>query len=262
MTTIHDRLEKFFEKVEIPYMILGFAYLGIFTTQVVAQPPQDVYNSLEVASDVIYWIFAVDVLLRAIYLGKKLFTIAGFFTFIKQNWLGLGSLLLPAFRSLRVLRVMLVLRGLSPFMTSRASKVGLVVGVTLPLLLFTSAVSILEAERGVEGANIHTFGDALWWALASVTTVGYGDRFPVTEDGRFIATLLMLVGIGLFSSLTALLAAWVLGENQKKEEAKLEAAVQEELEKAEKKIERAIKAPAKHAPAKKPATKMAPAKKA
>lgn len=251
-----QKLEKFFDKVEIPYMVLGFVYLGIFTTQVVAQPPQDIYNSLEVASDLIYWIFAADVVLRAIYLGKELFTIAGFFKFIKQNWLGLGSLLLPAFRSLRVLRVMLVLRGLSPFMTNRASKVGLVVGVTLPLLLFTSAVSILEAERGVEGANIHTFGDALWWALASVTTVGYGDRFPVTEDGRFIATLLMLVGIGLFSSLTALLAAWVLGENQKKEEAKLEAAVQQELEKIEKAV-----APRKRVTRKKPAAKKASPKK-
>lgn len=257
---LRQKLEKFFDKVEIPYMILGFVYLGIFTTQVVVQPPQDIYNGLELASDFIYWAFAVDVLLRAIYLGRQLFTIAGFFTFVKQNWLGLGSLLLPAFRSLRVLRVMLVLRGLSPFMTNRASKVGLVVGVTLPLLLFTSAVSILEAERGVEGANIHTFGDALWWALASVTTVGYGDRFPVTEDGRFIATLLMLVGIGLFSSLTALLAAWVLGENQKKEEAKLEAAVQQELAKTEKKIEKVVRSSAKSTSAKKPATRKTAAK--
>lgn len=256
-----EKLEKFFDRVEIPYMILGFVYLGIFTTQVVAQPPQEIYDGLEVASDVIYWVFAVDVLLRAIYLGRELFTIAGLFKFVKQNWLGLGSLLLPAFRSLRVLRVMLVLRGLSPFMTNRASKVGLVVGVTLPLLLFTSAVSILEAERGVEGANIHNFGDALWWALASVTTVGYGDRFPVTEDGRFIATLLMLVGIGLFSSLTALLAAWVLGENQKKEEAKLEAAVQEELAKTEKKIEKVVRSSAKSTAAKKPAARKPATKK-
>lgn len=256
-----EKLEKFFDKVEIPYMILGFVYLGVFTTQVVAQPPKDIYNGLEVASDLIYWVFAVDVLLRAIYLGRELFTIAGLFKFIKQNWLGLGSLLLPAFRSLRVLRVMLVLRGLSPFMTNRASKVGLVVGVTLPLLLFTSAVSILEAERGVDGANIHTFGDALWWALASVTTVGYGDRFPVTEDGRFIATLLMLVGIGLFSSLTALLAAWVLGENQKKEEAKLEAAVHEELAKTEKKIEKVVRSSAKSTAAKKPTARKPATKK-
>ncbi|MEY3561521.1 MAG: hypothetical protein RL068_673 [Actinomycetota bacterium] len=248
MDKLHNQLEKFFEKVEIPYMILGFAYLGIFTTQVLAQPPQEIYRGLEVASDVIYWIFAVDVALRAIHLGRELFTISGAIKFFKQNWLGLASLLLPAFRSLRVLRVLLVLRGLSPFMHNRATKVGFVVSVTLPLLIFTSAVSILEAERGVENANIHTFQDALWWALASVTTVGYGDRFPVTEDGRYIATLLMLVGIGLFSSLTALLAAWVLGENQKKEEQKLEAVIKESVAEANK-------------PARKPAAKKAPQRK-
>lgn len=252
MASVHDSLEKFFDKVEIPYMVLGFAYLGIFTTQVVGQPPQDIYNNLEIASDVIYWIFAADVALRAIYLGKRLFSIAGLITFFKQNWLGLASLLLPAFRSLRVLRVLLVLRGLSPFMTNRATKVGLVVGVTLPLLIFTSAVSVLEAERGVEGANIQNFPDALWWALASVTTVGYGDRFPVTEDGRFVATLLMLVGIGLFSSLTALLAAWVLGENQKKEEAKLEEVIKETAKEVEADL---AKKPARKPAAKKPAAK-------
>jgi voltage-gated potassium channel len=92
-------------------------------------------------------------------------------------------------------------------------------GVTLPLLLYTSALAIFEAERYAEGANITSFPDAVWWAFASVTTVGYGDRFPVTTDGRFIATMLMVVGIGLFSSLTALLAAWVMGERQKQQEA-------------------------------------------
>jgi voltage-gated potassium channel len=137
-------------------------------------------------------------------------------------------------------------------MTNRATKVGLVVGVTLPLLIFTSAVSVLEAERGVEGANIQNFPDALWWALASVTTVGYGDRFPVTEDGRFVATLLMLVGIGLFSSLTALLAAWVLGENQKKEEAKLEEVIKETAKEVEADL---AKKPARKPAAKKPAAK-------
>jgi voltage-gated potassium channel len=246
------QLEKFFDKVEIPYMALGFAYLGIFTTQVLVQPPQEIYRGLEIASDVIYWIFALDVVLRAIYLGKRLLTIEGIITFFRQNWLGLASLLLPAFRSLRVLRVLLVLRGLAPFMHNRATKVGLVVGVTLPLLIFTSAVSVLEAERGVENANIHTFPDAIWWALASVTTVGYGDRFPVTDDGRFVATLLMLVGIGLFSSLTALLAAWVLGENQKKEEQKLEAVIKESVAEAKKPVR---KPAAKKAPQRKPATR-------
>ncbi|MEK9908317.1 MAG: ion channel, partial [Aquiluna sp.] len=122
------------------------------------------------------------------------------------------ALLLPAFRALRVLRVVIVLRGLQPFLRTRSSRVGTIVGVTFPLILYTAALSVLEAERYAEGANITNFLDAIWWAIASVTTVGYGDRFPVTADGRLIATFLMVIGIGLFSALTALLAAWVMGE--------------------------------------------------
>lgn len=95
---------------------------------------------------------------------------------------------------------------------------GMIIGVTLPLVLYTSALSILEAERYAKGSNITSFGEAIRWSVASVTTVGYGDRFPTTEDGRIIATFLMLEGIGLFSSLTAVLAAWVMGENKKNQE--------------------------------------------
>jgi voltage-gated potassium channel len=205
-------LGQLFEKAEFAYMVLGFGYLGIYSVQVLVEPPSDIYAGLELVAEVIFWIFAVDVVLRLIYLGKDIFTWAGAIGFIKQNWLALLALLLPAFRALRVLRVVIVLRGLQPFLKTRSSRVGTIVGVTFPLILYTAALSVLEAERYAEGANITTFGDAFWWSITSVTTVGYGDRFPVTADGRFVATFLMIVGIGLFSSLTALLAAWVMGQ--------------------------------------------------
>lgn len=215
MEKLRQGLTKFFEKAEFTYMVLGFAYLIIYTVQVLVEPPAEIYRGLELASDAIYWLFAIDLVLRIIAMGKTLFTWGGIITFFSQNWLALAALILPAFRSLRVLRVIVVLRGLAPYLKTRSSKVGMVIGVTLPLLLYTSALAIFEAERYAEGANITSFEDAIWWAFASVTTVGYGDRFPVTLDGRFIATMLMVVGIGLFSSLTALLAAWVMGERQK-----------------------------------------------
>ena len=106
-----------------------------------------------------------------------------------------------------------MLRALEPYLTTRSHKLGVITGITMPLLLFTSAVSALEAERAAEGANITSFSDAIWWALASVTTVGYGDRFPVTDEGRLIAAFLLIVGIGLFGALTALLAAWVMRDD-------------------------------------------------
>ena len=215
MEKLRQGLTKFFEKAEFTYMVLGFAYLIIYTVQVLVEPPAEIYRGLELASDAIYWLFAIDLVLRIIAMGRTLFTWGGIITFFSQNWLALAALILPAFRSLRVLRVIVVLRGLAPYLKTRSSKVGMVIGVALPLLLYTSALAIFEAERYAEGANITSFEDAIWWAFASVTTVGYGDRFPVTMDGRFIATMLMVVGIGLFSSLTALLAAWVMGERQK-----------------------------------------------
>ncbi len=193
-------------------MVLGFGYLGIYSVQVLVEPPADIYQGLELVSDAIYWLFAIDVVMRLIYIGKDILTWAGVIGFVRENWLALLALLLPAFRALRVLRVVIVLRGLQPFLRTRSSRVGTIVGVTFPLILYTAALSVLEAERYAEGANITNFLDAIWWAIASVTTVGYGDRFPVTADGRLIATFLMVIGIGLFSALTALLAAWVMGE--------------------------------------------------
>jgi voltage-gated potassium channel len=242
-------LAVYFEKAEYTEMFLGFFYLGLYSAQVLVEMSKTTFDTLEAISNLIYLIFVVDLILRAVYAGRELATIAGAFKFLRSNWLAIAATVLPAFRSLRVLRVLLVLRGLGPFLTTRASKVGMVVGITLPLVLYTSAISVFDAERNAEGANITNFPDAFWWAIASVTTVGYGDRFPVTDEGRFIATMLMVVGIGLFSALTALLAAWVMGENQKKEEAKLEQAIKEDFDELEKELS------IKKAPAKKPVSK-------
>jgi voltage-gated potassium channel len=128
-------------------------------------------------------------------------------SFIKRNWLSILAALIPAFRALRVL---IVLRGVAPYMVDRTHKVGLVVGVTFPLALYTAALCVFEAERHATGSNIQSFGDALWWSVVSVTTVGYGDFYPVTQDGKAVAGIMMFVGIVLFSSLTALVAAWVV----------------------------------------------------
>jgi voltage-gated potassium channel len=58
-----------------------------------------------------------------------------------------------------------------------------------------AAIAVLDAEQDAQGPNITTFGDALWWAATTVTTVGYGDRFPVTGQGRLIAVALMVMGM-------------------------------------------------------------------
>lgn len=65
-----------------------------------------------------------------------------------------------------------------------------------------------SSESNAKGSNIHSFGQALWWAVVTVTTVGYGDKYPVTAGGRGVAVVLMLVGIGLIGVLTATVASY------------------------------------------------------
>ncbi len=74
------------------------------------------------------------------------------------------------------------------------------------------SLAVLDAERSAPEANITSFGDALWWSATTVTTVGYGDRFPVTTEGRLVAVVLMLLGIAVVSSVTAAVASWFLSQ--------------------------------------------------
>jgi voltage-gated potassium channel len=80
-------------------------------------------------------------------------------------------------------------------------------------LLFLGAWLDLLFEKNAAGSNIHSYHDALWWAVVTVTTVGYGDRFPVSEGGRAVAVVLMLVGIGLIGVLTATVASFFVAEH-------------------------------------------------
>lgn len=214
MAKLREKTEMALHKLEVPWMILGFVYLGIYAFQVIAQPARWLYNTLEIVNIGIYVVFVIDLVIRGILVGKALVSIEGIIDFVKAHWLSILAVVLPAFRSLRVLRVVIVLRALEPYLLTRSHKLAVITGVTIPLLLFTSAVSVLEAEQSAEGANITSFPDAFWWALVSVTTVGYGDKFPVTDEGRLIATFLLVVGIGLFGALTALLASWVMSEKE------------------------------------------------
>jgi voltage-gated potassium channel len=88
-------------------------------------------------------------------------------------------------------------------LTERVMVTTTLVAVTV---VIGAASTVLDAERNAPEGNITTFPDALWWAATTVTTVGYGDRFPVTAEGRLIGVVLMVVGIAVFGSITAALA--------------------------------------------------------
>ena len=78
------------------------------------------------------------------------------------------------------------------------------------VLVWVASLAVLDAERGKPGANIETFGEAVWWSCVTITTVGYGDYYPVTPLGRSVAVGLMAVGVGLVGVVTATFSSWVL----------------------------------------------------
>lgn len=200
-------------------MGLGFAYLGIYSVQVLATPPSAVFGALELAGWGIYGFFLLDLLARMLVWLPRFRELSGWVEFLKVNWLAVIAATFPAFRTFRVLRVLIVLRGVSPYVHTRMGKVAVMVGVALPVIIYTAALSVLEAERTDPSAHIQSFGDALWWSMVTVTTVGYGDLFPVTVEGRFVGTFLIFTGIGLFSTVTALIATWVMKGNEPKQDA-------------------------------------------
>jgi voltage-gated potassium channel len=136
---------------------------------------------------------------------------------------------LPILRPLRLLRLVTLLSVLQR--TAGAAFRGwavIYVAGASALLVFVAALAVLDSERSAPGASITTFPEALWWAFVTVTTVGYGDLSPITDQGRIIAVFLMLGGIALIGVITATLASWIV-ERVSESDAEKEAATRGEL---------------------------------
>jgi voltage-gated potassium channel len=110
------------------------------------------------------------------------------------------------------------------------------VTISAATLVFCAALAVLDAERHAKGANITSFGNAMWWAVTTVTTVGYGDHYPITVQGRFIDVGLMIGGVSLIGVVTASFAAWFI-DRVRDTEAEAQAATQHDLEEMTRRID-------------------------
>ena len=136
---------------------------------------------------------------------------------------------LPVLRPLRLLRLVMLLRVLNRRMFgSMRGQVLIYVVAAAGVVVYCAALAAFDAERHAPDANITSFGQAVWWAIATFCTVGYGDRYPVTGEGRAVATGLMIGGLVLIGALSASFASWLVERARQVDEA-LEAATRRDV---------------------------------
>lgn len=195
-------------------LTLSILVLCIMFVETIYPLRPDVHQLLQWFDNAVCFIFLGD-------FAWRLWTAPNKLHFLRWGWIDLVSSI-PSFDFLRWGRIVRIVRILRILRSVRSVKaivsvliraqpragIGLV-GIFAVLLVMFSAIAILNVEPPVE-ANIRSAGDAVWWAIATITTVGYGDKYPVTTEGRVIATVLMFCGISLFGVFTAFLASLLM----------------------------------------------------
>lgn len=207
-----------------------YVLVALFIQRVLPLSPETI-QLIDRVDFIICLIFIYDFFLRLYRAQSKL-------SFLKWGWIDLVSSI-PMFDFLRwgrLVRVVRILRILRAFRSTkvlfhylfrnRAKGTFATVALISILMVIFSSIAILHLENEAE-SNIKTPSDALWWAFATITTVGYGDKFPITYEGRIVAAFLMTAGVGLFGTFTAYVASSFMEVGQKKEEGEIHKLIDE-----------------------------------
>ncbi len=193
-------------------MLLALMFLYAFSYPAFSH---EVSSAIATRLEIIQWVswvaFAIDLILNVLHANDKK-------SYILKHPIEILAVFLPFLRPLRLLRLLsfgsMVLSKVS---IGRSVNISMKVASTSFFLAYVAAVQITIIERPLQNSNIKSFGDGFWWAITTVTTVGYGDRFPVSTEGRMIAFFLMILGISLLGVLTATVAAWFVRMSQDEE---------------------------------------------
>ena len=198
------------KKTALPALILSLIYTVTFAFPIYWYPvSHDVKSTCLVINYLTWGIFALDYIVQMKLAPDNK-------AFFKSHILELILVVVPFFRPLRALRALV-------FTTQAGIRSKKELIQSLPLVLTGAAVlmiiimgaAVLDIERSAPGSNIHTPMDALWWGLVTITTIGYGDKFPVTTEGRLVAGILIIFGVAMISTITATFAAWILSHDER-----------------------------------------------
>ena len=237
------RLRAWERATEWPLTGAAAVILGVYAWEVLTNAQGGAKDTAELVINTVWALFGVDYLVRLTLAPSR------------GHWFlhhlsDLAIIALPFLRPLRLLRLVTLVSVIQRSAgTALRGRITLYTVGSAALLIFTSALAVLDAERHEPGSSIQSFGQALWWALTTFTTVGYGDSVPVSTQGRFIAVLLMIGGVALAGVVTATLASWIVSlveEENAEQEAATQAqvaALQQQVSELSERIDRLLEAP-------------------
>jgi voltage-gated potassium channel len=204
---------------QIIVLILSIIVLAAIGADAAFNLPREISSILQTLDTLVCILLMID-------FGIRLYQAESKLAFLKWGWIDLIACIpnVPALRMGRLVRILRVIRLLRAIrathkVTSLFLKDKIRTGVASVLLsafllIMFCSVGILICEQQNLDANIKTAGDAIWWSVTTITTVGYGDKYPVTAEGRIVAMLLMVAGIGLFGILSGLAAFFFVGSKE------------------------------------------------
>lgn len=197
-------LERWEDRAELPLACVAVVFLVIYSIKVLAHPGGLMFHVLDVMLWVLWAGFSVDYLMRLALAPDR-------WRWFVRHILDFVIVAVPFLRPLRLLRLVLIVAALQKaFGDAVRGRIVIYTAATAVLLVYAASLAVLQAERFDPSAHIKNFGDALWWSITTITTVGYGDFYPVTTQGRVVAVLLMIGGISLIGLITATVAAWIV----------------------------------------------------
>lgn len=187
-----------------PLIIASLLWLIAYSWKSIADATGDLAVFLWTLIGLTYLVFVVDYLVRLALAKPRA-------PWFRGHLLDLAIVAIPMLRALRLLRVLTAMTfGRQSAGTVLRSRIAIYGAGASLLVIYLCALAVLDIERNAPGANIVTFGDAIWWAFVTVATVGYGDYYPVTGLGRVWAVALMAGGIAIVGTVTATVSSYVI----------------------------------------------------
>ena len=219
-------------------LVLSVYVLGALLYESIFVVSRQTHELLRTIDTLICVLFLTDFFIRLAQAPSKL-------RFMRWGWIDFVSSIPQidalrwgrAFRVFRIIRAFRSTRHLIAFtLKRRGHNTFAIVSIITILLIIFASIAVLNLETG-DDSNIHSPLDALWWSIVTVTTVGYGDRFPVTPEGRIVAMILMVAGVGLFGTFTGFVASLFAEPQQEAETDNLDD-LREEVQRLHHRLER------------------------